>query len=281
MKILLIHGDENPWATYNRCVEFKKRWIDDEVTIANYHALPNGNEFDVIHVMFSGGIGQIAEYIQTHREKTWTTLASQRTLDFVYDTKEKLTQVYTNCKGIVCQNPALANRLLGLIGDSFKDKVFYIPNGVDEVKFDRKFVAGFVGADQATNPEHKGFPLAKQACDELGIELKRVHNGYPNDVKPHDTMPDFYKEIDCLIIPSMSEGCNNPTLEALAMNKPVISTRCGIAEHLDGVTLVERNVESVKGALRKLCPRIQILEEYTWDKIANKYINLYVEKQRT
>ena len=272
----MIHGDENPWATYNRCVELKKRWVDDEVDIVNYHNIPSGDKYDFIHVMFSGGIGQIAGYILENKEKTFTTLASQRTLDCVYDNLEKLKLVYTSCKGIVCQNPTLANKLLGIIGIEYKDKVFYIPNGVDEKKFDRKFVAGFVGADQATNTEHKGFHLAKQACDELGIELKRVHNGYPNDVKAHDTMPDFYKEIDCLIIPSMSEGCNNPTLEALAMNKPVISTNVGIAEHLDGVILVERNVDSIKGALRLVCPRIQILENYTWEKISQDYHSLYV-----
>lgn len=276
MKILLVHGDEGPWATYNRCVELKKRWLDDDVDIVNYHRLPEAKEYDVIHVMFSGGIGQIAEYITFNKDKVWTTLASERTLDCVYDKKEKLVEVYQNCKGVVAQNPTLANKLIGLIGNEYKDKVHYIPNGVDEKKFDRKFVAGFVGADQATNPEHKGFHIAKRACDELGIELKRVHNGYPNDVKPHDTMPDFYRSIDCLIIPSMSEGCNNPTLEALAMNKPVISTNVGIAEHLEGVILVERNVESVKGALRLVCPRIQILEEYTWDKVANRYHELYV-----
>lgn len=278
MKILLIHGDENPWATYNRAQELKKRWAEDEVDIYNYHALPEPDKYDVIHVLFSGGMAQIKEYILNNRHKTFTTLASQRTLDCVYDTREDLKKIYESCKGVVCQNPMLANRLLNLIGDNHKDKLHYIPNGVDEQMFDRKFVVGFVGADQATNPEHKGFHLAKQACEELGLELRRVHNGYPNDVKPHETMPDFYREIDCLIIPSISEGCNNPTLEALAMNKPVISTRCGIADLLEGVILVERNVCSIKGALRKLSGRIQILEKYTWDIIANQYHNLYVEK---
>lgn len=276
MKILLIHGDENPWATHNRAVELKKRWEEDTVDIANYHFIPGDvSKYNVIHILFSGGIGQMKAFILENKEKVFTTLASQRTLDCVYDSKESLIEVYQNCKGVVAQNPTLANKLLDLIGWQYQDKVHYIPNGVDEKMFDRKFVAGFVGADQATNPEHKGFHLAKQACDELGIELKRVHNGYPNDVKPHETMPEFYSEIDCLIIPSMSEGCNNPTLEALAMNKPVISTNVGIAEHLEGVLIIDRNVDSIKGALRKLSGRIQILEKYTWDIIAKQYRDLY------
>lgn len=92
-------------------------------------------------------------------------------------------------------------------------------------------------------------------------------------------MPDFYRQIDCLVVASSSEGCNNPTLSALAMNKPVISTKVGIAEELEGVTLVERNVESIKKALRHVSGRIQILEKYTWDIVAAQYHNLYTKEK--
>ena len=67
------------------------------------------------------------------------------------------------------------------------------------------------------------------------LELKTAYSGHAKDVKPLRAMPKFYKSIDCLVLASRSEGCNNPTLEALAMNKPVISTKVGIAKELEGV----------------------------------------------
>ncbi len=276
MKILLIHGDIFPWATTNRALEFKKRWVDDEVDICNCSELPDTSKYDIIHILFSGGITQLKSLVMKNKDKVYTTLASQRTLDLVYDKEQDLRDIYANSKKVVCQNPNLKNKLIELIGSQHTDKIVYIPNGVDEKIFNREFVVGFVGTDQAHHREYKGFPLVEQACNELGLKLVRTHNSYPNNVIPNDKMPDFYNQIDCLIIPSMGEGCNNPTMEALSMNIPVITTRVGIAEELDGVILVDRNVDSIKGALRRLSGRIQILEKYTWDKIAQDYRNLYV-----
>ena len=280
MKILLVHGDDVPWATENRANELKKRWVDDEVDIVEWHKVPDANSYDVIHVLFSGGISQLKEFISKYRDKTFTTLASQRTLDCVYDSQNDLRDIYRMSKGIVVQNPTLLCNLIAIIGNEHSKKTHYITNGVDERKFNKEFVVGYVGTDQAYHKEYKGFHLVEQACKELGLTLKRTHNAYPDSVIPHDKMPDFYKDIDCLVIPSMGEGCNNPTLEALAMNIPVISTRVGIAEELDGVILVERNVDAIKSALRKLSGRIQILEKYTWDIIARRYHELYVSNDR-
>jgi glycosyltransferase involved in cell wall biosynthesis len=278
MKILLIHADATPWATQWRAIELKKRWTEDEVDIVRCDQLSDSHPYDIIHVLYSGGLGPIKGYIINNKRKIWLTLASQRTLDLVYDNISVLMEVYRSCRGVVAQNPVLAHRLIGLIGEPYASLVHYIPNGVNEELFNRLFIVGYVGNDQSANPEHKGYHLVKQACDELGLEIMSIRNSHGPDFIPNEDMPKFYSKISCLVIPSMSEGCNNPTLEALAMNIPVISTRVGIAEHLEGVTLVERNVDSIKGALRKLSGRIQILENYTWDIIARKYRELYVEK---
>lgn len=259
------------WADTFRAEELKKRWIDDEVDIASaLEPLPDGDKYDVIHFMYSGGLTESKEYILKHKDKVFTSLASQRTFKSSHNDSEALMDIYKETQGCVCQNRNLLMRLKKFVPGV---KATFIPNGVDTELFNRKFVAGFVGAKHSN--EHKGLHLAQQACDELGIELKKAHeHNYT-----HEDMPNFYKEIDCLILASESEGCNNPTMEALAMNKPVISTVIGIALDLEGVFTIDRNVESIKQALRKLSGRIQILEEYTWDKIANQYRNFYVEKQ--
>jgi len=275
MKILLVHADKFPWATTHRAEALKNEWKDDEVDIAYFKNLPNGDDYDVIQILFSGGIGKIKDYILKYKDKTFTSLASQRTLDLFFDTKEDLIEIYQNCRGIICQNQRLLEELLEWV-DGW-DRLHYIPNGVDTTLFNREFVVGFVGQEKDSNLEHKGYFLLKQACEELDIKLKMCYNEY-SEVIPLEKMPEFYNQIDCLVIPSISEGCNNPTLEALAMNIPVISTDVGIAEELEGVILVDRNVESIKQALRKLSGRIQILEKYTWDKIAEDYMKLYLQK---
>jgi len=273
LKILLVHNNEKMrWADVFRCEELKKRWINDEVEIGNRLSLPDGDKYDVIHFMYSGAMTKDKDYILKYKDKVFTSLVSHRSLKSLYNNVEDLVEIYQKTHCCVCQNPMLLKEFKRITG---QDNAVFIPNGVDEKLFNRPFVAGFVG--EKASSEHKGLHLAQQACDELGIELLKAHN---RDYD-HEQMPDFYKQIDVLLIPSKSEGCHNPTLEALAMNKPVISTSTGIALYLDGVTIVDRNVESIKNALIKLSGRKQILQEYTWDVVADRYRKLYVEKHGT
>uniref|UniRef100_A0A6M3K6G2 Putative glycosyltransferase n=1 Tax=viral metagenome TaxID=1070528 RepID=A0A6M3K6G2_9ZZZZ len=272
MRILLIHRDRYPWATTQRAQSLKREWVKDEVDIAYAKELPNGDKYDVIHFLYSGGISKSRDYILKHKNKVFTTLASQRTLDLYFDKLEPLKEIYKQTICCVCQNPDLVNKLRKIIQ---QDNVIYIPNGVDEKIFNchRSFVVGCVAAKQDYK-DHKGLNLIKQACAELDLELMIATKA------KYDTMPDFYREIDCLVNASISEGCNNPTLEALAMNIPVISTDVGIVEELKGITIIKRNVESIKDALKNTNRRAQILEKYTWKKISEQYRQLYVEKQR-
>jgi len=260
------------WADTFRAEELKKQWVDDEVDIVNRWNLPDGEPYDIIHFMYSGAITKSKDYILKYKDKVFTSLVSQRSLDFTFDDEESMVEIFKETQGCVCQNRNLLMRLKKLIPAV---KAVFIPNGVDTELFKRNFVAGFVGAKGSN--EHKGLHLAQKACDDLGIELEVAQE---HDYT-HEEMPNFYNKIDCLILPSRSEGCNNPTLECLAMNKPVISSVIGIAFGLEGVITVDRSVDSIKEALRKLSGRIQILESYTWDKIANQYRQLYVEKPGT
>jgi len=269
MKILLVNNNKMRWADVFRAEEFKRHWTEDEVDIVNRWNLPDPDQYDVIHFLYGGALTKSKDYILKNKDKVFTSSVSKRSLDGMWDDRETLLKLYEASRCCVCQNKEILSIVKGLAP---KVNAVYIPNGVNEELFNRKFVAGFVGA-KASN-EHKGLHLAKQACEELGIELKEAHEW---DYE-HEQMPEFYKQIDCLLIPSVSEGSHNPTMEALAMNIPVISTDVGIAKELEGVFIVEREVESIKQALRKLSGRIQILEKYTWKEIASQYRKLYVEK---
>jgi len=268
MKILLLHNDKYPWATTQRAEALKREWTLDDVDIAYAKELPDGDKYDIIHFLYSGGITKSKDYILKHKDKVFTTLASQRTLDLYFDKLEHLKEIYKQTVCCVCHNKTLVNNLRKLIG---QDNVVYIPNGVDEELFKcKKIKVGCVAAKQDYR-DHKGINLVKQACEELGLELDIT-----TDI-PHIKMPDFYLSIDCLVNASVSEGCNNPTLEALAMNKPVISTKVGIVEDLEGIIFINRNVKSIKNALRKVSGRIQILEKYTWKNIAKRYKLIYLK----
>lgn len=264
MKILLVHADRQPWATQRRAEALKWEWKDDEVDIVDRWHLPKVNQYDVIQVLFSGGVTKIKSFILENKDKMYLTLASRRTLDYRWDKKEDLIEVFSNAVNVVCQNRGLAYDVDRM---TEKTNAVYIPNGVDEKMFNRKMVIGFVGAFGSEG--HKGLRLAKKACEELDMKLVVAQN------IPYDKMPDFYNRIDCLLIPSESEGCNNPILEAMAMNKQVISTSVGIASELESVILTERSVDGIKEALEKVSGRIQILEEHTWSYIANQYHKLY------
>lgn len=266
-KILLVHNNLMRWADVFRAEEFKKHWTEDEVDIVSaLNPLPDGDKYDVIHFLYSGGLTKSKDFILKNKDKVFTSLASERTFKSSHNNQEDLKEIYNNTKCCVCQNPSLLKRFQELFPLT---KAVFIPNGVDTELFNHKIVAGFVGASHSY--EHKGLPIAQKACDELGIELKiaKEHD------YTHEQMPEFYKQIDVLLIPSLSEGCHNPTLEALAMNIPVISTDVGIAKIL-GCVIIKRDVDSLKTALLNLNRRFLILKEYTWESIAKQYYDLYV-----
>lgn len=264
MKILLLHGDKYPWASTRRAEALKKEWTNDKVDILSFWDTPK-EAYDIIQVVHSGGITRIKDYLLSHKDRVFTTLASQRTLEGLFDNKKDLIEIYK--KTVCCV--ALSRRLqVELQNLDELVKVVYIPNGVDIKLFNSSFTVGFVGIKDSN--KHKGYGMVQKACDELNLTLKTASGNIPTE-----KMPDFYRQINCLVIPSESEGCNNPTLEALAMNKLVISTRSGIAEELDGVILVDRTVEDIKRTLREVSGRIQILGSYTWKNIASRYRELY------
>src|SRR5579859_4089282 len=107
MRILLVHPDKYKWSTTIRAEALKREWAKDEVDIAYFKKLPGGEKYDVIHFLFSGGIGRVKDYILKHKDKTFTTLASPRTLGEYYDKLAVLSEIYKNTRCCVANNPNL------------------------------------------------------------------------------------------------------------------------------------------------------------------------------
>jgi len=68
--------------------------------------------------------------------------------------------------------------------------------------------------------EKRGF-IAEKAARETGLQFLRAE-GYSKD-----TMPEFYKKIDALVMPSLEDGSPRPPLEAGAAGRLVIGTPVG------------------------------------------------------
>ena len=72
-------------------------------------------------------------------------------------------------------------------------------------------------------------------CRQLGVEDKSIFTGYRSDTK------EILSAIDIKVIPSLAEGFPMVTLEAMAMEKPIVAT-C-----IDGIT--EQITDGVEGIL--------------------------------
>ena len=107
--------------------------------------------------------------------------------------------------------------------------------GVDTRKYEKIEPAkelktlGFASKFVRTNDPHskgkdikRGY-LAQEVADKTGLTLS-VAESYHNTFV---TMPGFYKNVDCVLIPSTEEGGGLPALEAAAAGRLVIGTNVG------------------------------------------------------
>lgn len=135
-----------------------------------------------------------------------------------------------------------------------------VPNGINADFFNHKpFVVGFAGVPD----EYKGFPMIKQACEELGVTFKPAIGDIP-----FEEMKSYYESIDLLVSASVQEGFCNPVMECLAMNKPVITTDTSANKNLD-VYKIERSVEGIKKGILKYYTA-PMVKDYTWKNAGRK-----------
>ncbi|MEI8245808.1 MAG: glycosyltransferase family 4 protein [Lentisphaerota bacterium] len=156
------------------------------------------------------------------------------------------------------------NNKLYEIAKSVNDNAFMIPNGINleewtpiKSDLDRPFTVGFCG--NISNPkyrEYKGYDFVSDACFNARIQLKTAL--YKENQIEHSQMRQlFYGQIDCIVHPTLGEGCSNTLMEAAACGIPIITTRCaGFHGEMmvDGknVLFCERSVESIQEAIERV-----------------------------
>ena len=190
--------------------------------------------------------------------------------------------------GVICQNKE-AEFILRQKG---KENVFILPNGVDTEKFQyvdkepKKFIVGFAGRISKPNEDNcKGFSkYVKAVCKDLGLPLVQADD--LNNQYKHHEMPEFFKKISILVLPSFAEGCSNTILEAQASGIPVITTRTGWhfenCEDYKHLIFCSRNIIDIREKIQYLMENKRIrtfikqnarkfAEAHSWKEISEHY----------
>ena len=273
MKILLV-TDANGWCIENRCKAIKKFLPEHEFEIV---ACKNdfSKDYDIIHFNYSFNLGRHIDFIKRNGYKCVITFSNERSImNGDGGNQKQFLEIMDSVSAITSVSKTIA--------DNFPQyKITYIPNGIDEDIFNtwRNPIVGYAGSQNRV----KNFHILCEACSDLDLELKttgevkkvgdRVVSNYA-----FEDMQGFYNSIDVLIHASQSEGCSNTILEALSCNIPVLMTKTGIWQDLEGyVTFIEPTVESIKDALKKFMGRSLIEEKFLWKNIIPRYNEVYEE----
>ena len=285
--LIILVPDSKGWAFDNRCdamirylsdyYTFKKVYINEMKSYGSY------KDVDLIYYpgYFQIGSANDSAYKEITKEQRVTSVSGW----VRYSLNQAIS--FTD-QSIACSvlNHHFENRIRG----KTKSKVYFIPNGVDEVLFplmpnpnNKVFTVGWAGND-LHNGKRAG--EIKRVIDTM-TDVNLITQTKRNFI-PHDQMPEFYRKLDCYCSVSVSEGCNNPLLEASACGIPLISTRTGIASDLigrDAGLLLKDDLSDLKSAIEKVMEmdrekiskilRERIMADFTWEKTTMKYKSMF------
>ena len=177
----------------------------------------------------------------------------------------------------VCMSDRYAKELLeyGIPGD----KITTIAPGVDLDEFRPKIRVGVVGRTYHTG--RKGEALVAQVMDVPGIEWRFTGSGWPGPSVhvPDGGMPDFYNDLDYVLVPSLYEGGPMSVLEGLACGVPIISSDVGWVSEYPHIPFETGNADSLRRVLAGLVAEREALRspvlERTWSSWAEQHLQLF------
>lgn len=223
---------------------------------------------------------------------------------------DKIVTVSANAKEICQQKLKILERKLVTVLNGVDTDKFYRFPGKQKYHQGRTFVIGTVAR---LSPE-KNHMCLLDACSQLvkeniNFKLKIVGDGPLMDQllkKCHDLnlknhvffagsqsdIPAAMNEFDLFVLPSLTEGVSLTLLEAMACELPVVATNVGgtpevVVDGKTGLLVSSDKSDSLAGAIIAciddfhLCVemgragRDRVLELFSLEKVAGKYLNLY------
>jgi len=165
--------------------------------------------------------------------------------------------------------------------------VMSFPPNIHAVKYIYKEIFPIIKSEL---PETKFFIVGKNPVDEI----KRMSNGKDVIVTGYvDDVREYICKASITLYPMKTgSGIKNKILEAMAMEKPVVTTQMGgeaLTDEVKKCLLIGETAEEIANhvisLLRDREKRIElgkkgreiVMKEYSWDKVAEKYEKLYTE----
>lgn len=249
-------------------LEMRKRLRHKYKIIRIVDCFKNGALYELIDyfdLILIQNIDSIRRVEKERRYKVITRMGGTRTFKL---TKTPFDDDMKTVAAIIATNGKLFE-----IGKLNNKNIHLIPNGInlnlfkprkqrctpfdDDDKW-KPFMIGFAGnISGRMYSTYKGWKYYTQATQRLYGEFQTLNALYNLDQIPHDEMPErFYHKIDCIVLPTLDEGCSNVTVEALACGVPVLTTKVGFhGERLeDGINclFIERDVQDIMDKLMLL-----------------------------
>ena len=148
----------------------------------------------------------------------------------------------------VCMSKRYADEL----GEAGIKDVTTITPGVDLDAFVPKVRIGVIGRTYHTG--RKGESLVADVMDIPGIEWRFTGQGWPGKSTFVDgaKMPDFYNDLDYVLIPALYEGGPMSVLEGLACGVPIIASDVGWVDEYPHIPFENGNSQSLRAVLTRL-----------------------------
>lgn len=99
-----------------------------------------------------------------------------------------------------------------------------------------------------------------------------------------DKMPEFYRGLDCLLVPSKIEGGPMPAIEAVASGVPVVAPDVGFMDNVDHISYKNSDVNDLIRVLKdiylaKSAGSKKIRKTFAWDVFSKSHIDIFLSLQ--